>query len=123
MLLDNLYGNISQLLSHLTSLVIGVDQLYCSLACCRGKVLGKWLKSGFIASLGNDIVKSSLSRVDFTGMKGTKEKEMVYGNWGFEETGIISKERLRKRWADKEGKEIELDRSEAHRGDSTLFHL
>ena len=89
--------DVSQLLPHLTSLLIDVDNLYCALGCCRGKVLGKLLRKGFVASLGKNIVKSSLSRVEFTGLKGTEEKQMVYGDCGFEESGIVSKERLRKR--------------------------
>lgn len=107
--LDRLYRNMSQLMPHLTSLVLDVDKLYCSLGCCRGRVLGKWLRNGFIASLGKGIAKSSLSRVEFIGLKGTEEKEMVYGDWSFEESGVVSKERLWRRWADKDEKEIELD--------------
>ena len=114
--------DVSQLLPYLTSLVIDVNNIYSALGCCRAKVLGKLLRKGFIASLGKNIVKSSLSRVEITGLKGAEEKDMVYGDWGFEESGLVSKERLRKRWADKEGKDTKLDRSGAHQGDDALFH-
>ena len=118
--LHKIYGDMSQLLPHVTSLVVDVDQLYCARGCCRGKVLGRWLRNGFVASLGKDIMNSSLSRVVFTGLKSAEEKEIVYLDWGFEEPGIVSNERLRKRWADEE---TELDRLGAHQGDDILFHI
>ena len=115
--LHKLYEEMELVLPHLTSLVIKVDDLYCSLGCCRAQVLGQWLKNGFIASLGKNISTSSLSRIEFTGLKDAEEKEMVYGDWGFEESGVVSKERLSKRWASKKRKKNEPHRSGAHQSD------
>ena len=90
--------DLSHLLRYLDSLVIDVAFLYCSVGCCRAKVINDLFQSEIVQPLVKNILRSRIKTVKIVGLRNELEEELVYGKWGFQEDGTVDRAAMAKKW-------------------------
>ena len=91
---------LQQMVPHLKSLTIDVEDLYCPAGCCRRQVLHETFCYHFVGYLVKEILTRSLEiKVLWRGLRNSEEKKWVFEDWGFEPSGDIKLDKLKSIWS------------------------
>ena len=52
----------------------------------------------FIQRLVKEVLRSNIKIVKFTGLQNAEEEKCVYEEWGFEESGVVDRDAMAKKW-------------------------